>query len=78
MTISVPSGTSGSGTISGFEPGTQGCLLAFSIVYNLLAVGLAAAGRMNPLVAAVLMPASSLATLLIVATGLRGIVAREK
>lgn len=51
---------------------TQAWLLAFSVAYNCLAVGLAAAGRMNPLLAAVLMPASSLATLAIVIAGLRG------
>ncbi len=50
---------------------TQAGLLGFSIVYNLLAVGLAVAGRMNPLLAAILMPVSSLATLAIVAGGMR-------
>jgi len=50
---------------------TQGWLIVFSVTYNLVAVGLAAAGRMNPLVAAVLMPASSLASLALVAVGLR-------
>jgi Cu2+-exporting ATPase len=44
-------------------------LLFFSVAYNLIAVGLAAAGRMNPLIAAVLMPLSSLATLGIVIGG---------
>jgi Cu2+-exporting ATPase len=43
----------------------------FSIVYNLLAVGLAVAGRMNPLVAAILMPVNSLLTLAIVTGGMR-------
>ncbi|HVZ63143.1 MAG TPA: heavy metal translocating P-type ATPase metal-binding domain-containing protein [Lacunisphaera sp.] len=51
---------------------TQAWLLVFSVAYNCLAVGLAAAGRMNPLLAAVLMPASSLVTLAIVIAGLRG------
>ena len=50
---------------------TQRWLLVFSIAYNALAVGLAAAGRMNPLVAAILMPASSLLSLAIVAAGMR-------
>ena len=36
-----------------------------------LAVGLAAAGHMNPLVAAVLMPVNSLLTLIIVTSGMR-------
>jgi Cu2+-exporting ATPase len=44
-------------------------LLFFSVAYNLIAVGLAAAGRMNPLIAAILMPLSSLATLGIVMGG---------
>ena len=51
---------------------TQGVILVFSIGYNLLAVGLAAAGYMSPLLAAILMPVNSLATLLIVTTGMRG------
>jgi len=46
-------------------------LLFFSVAYNLIAVGLAAAGRMNPLIAAILMPLSSLATLGIVMGGVR-------
>jgi Cu2+-exporting ATPase len=49
---------------------TQTVILAFSIIYNLLAVGLAVAGRMNPLLAAILMPVNSLATLLIVTGGM--------
>lgn len=51
---------------------TQAALLVFSVGYNLLAVGLAAAGRMNPLLAAILMPVSSLLTLAIVLGGMRG------
>jgi P-type Cu2+ transporter len=43
------------------------------ITYNCLAVGLSVTGHMNPLLAAVLMPLSSLATLAIVAIGLRRI-----
>jgi Cu2+-exporting ATPase len=50
---------------------TQRWLLVFSIAYNTLAVGLAAAGRMNPLVAAILMPGSSLLSLAIVVAGMR-------
>ena len=50
---------------------THRWLLAFSIGYNLVAVGLAVAGRMNPLLAAVLMPGSSLLSLAIVAVGMR-------
>ena len=48
-------------------------LLIFMIAYNAVAVGLAVAGWMNPLFAAVLMPLSSLATLVIVGMGMRGI-----
>ncbi len=49
----------------------RGVILAFSVAYNLVVVGLAVTGRVNPLVAAVLMPASSLATLAIVGLGMR-------
>jgi Cu2+-exporting ATPase len=51
---------------------TQGALLVFMIAYNLFAVGMAVAGMMNPLVAAILMPASSLGTLAIVGWGMCG------
>lgn len=50
---------------------TQFAILVFSIVYNAIAVGLAAAGMMNPLVAAILMPVNSLLTLFIVTGGMR-------
>jgi Cu2+-exporting ATPase len=50
---------------------TQFWLLVFSVSYNALAVGLAACGHMSPLLAAILMPASSLVTLAIVGLGLR-------
>ncbi len=50
---------------------TLAWLLAFSVVYNLIAVGLAVAGRMNPLLAAIFMPVSSLITLAIVGGGMR-------
>ena len=46
-------------------------LLAFSVAYNAFAVGLAVTGHINPLVAAILMPISSLLSLAIVAGGLR-------
>jgi Cu2+-exporting ATPase len=50
---------------------THRWLLAFSISYNLLAVGLAVTNHMNPLIAAILMPGSSLLSLAIVAQGMR-------
>jgi Cu2+-exporting ATPase len=50
---------------------TQRVILIFSVAYNLLAVGLAVAGHMNPLVAAALMPANSLMTLALVTHGMR-------
>lgn len=46
-------------------------ILIFSVVYNLLAVGFAAAGHINPLVAAILMPANSLLTLALVTGSMR-------
>jgi Cu2+-exporting ATPase len=52
---------------------TQHALLVFMIAYNCVAVGLGVSGHMNPLFAAVLMPLSSLATLVIVGVGLRPI-----
>jgi Cu2+-exporting ATPase len=55
---------------------TLAWLLAFSVAYNLLAVGLAVSGRMNPLIAAILMPVSSLITLAIVGGGMRRWLAR--
>lgn len=50
---------------------THVAVLVFSVAYNLLAVSLAVAGRMNPLVAAALMPINSLLTLAIVGGGMR-------
>jgi Cu2+-exporting ATPase len=50
---------------------TQVTILVFSVLYNLLAVGFAVAGRMNPLVAAILMPVNSLLTLALVTGGMR-------
>lgn len=48
-------------------------LIGFSVVYNLGAVGVAMAGLMSPLLAAGLMPASSLITLAMAGGGLRGV-----
>ncbi len=50
---------------------TQTWLLTFSVAYNALAVGLAVAGHMNPLLAAILMPVSSLLSLAITGAGMR-------
>jgi Cu2+-exporting ATPase len=50
---------------------TQRTILIFSVAYNLTVVGLAVSGRVNPLVAAILMPVSSLTTLAIVGWGMR-------
>ena len=49
----------------------QTMILVFSVAYNLLAVGLAVAGLMSPLLAAMLMPVNSLLTLAIVTGGMR-------
>ena len=50
---------------------TEIWVLVFSVAYNALAVGLAVAGQMNPLVAAILMPINSLLTLALVTGGMR-------
>lgn len=50
---------------------TQLALLTFSVAYNALAVGLAVTGHMSPLLAAILMPVSSLLSLAIVGAGMR-------
>ncbi|RXK56914.1 HAD family hydrolase [Oleiharenicola lentus] len=50
---------------------TQLALLVFSVAYNALAVGLAVSGHMSPLLAAILMPVSSLLSLAIVGAGMR-------
>jgi Cu2+-exporting ATPase len=50
---------------------TQTAVLIFSVVYNAIAVGLAVAGYMNPLIAAALMPINSLLTLALVTGGMR-------
>jgi len=47
-------------------------ILIFSVSYNLLAVGFAAIGTINPLIAAILMPVNSLLTLALVSTAMRG------
>ena len=56
---------------------TQTVILVFSVAYNLLAVGLAVAGKMNPLIAAILMPVNSLTTLAIVTSGMRSVFRRS-
>jgi Cu2+-exporting ATPase len=50
---------------------TQLVLIVFSIAYNATTVTLAALGHMNPLIAAVIMPASSLLSLFVVGIGMR-------
>lgn len=50
---------------------TQIRILIFSIIYNVIAVGFAVLGLMNPLLAAILMPINSLLTLFIVTTGMK-------
>ncbi|PTX95534.1 heavy metal translocating P-type ATPase metal-binding domain-containing protein [Opitutus sp. ER46] len=50
---------------------THRVILVFSVAYNALAVGLAVAGQMNPLLAAALMPLNSLLTLALVTGGMR-------
>jgi Cu2+-exporting ATPase len=56
---------------------TQTAILIFSVAYNLLAVGLAVVGKMNPLVAAILMPINSLLTLALVTGGMRAAFRRD-
>jgi len=51
---------------------TVAVIFAAAISYNLIAVGLCLAGMMHPLLAAILMPLSSIATLAIAWTGLSG------
>ena len=48
---------------------TAQCVVAFAIAYNAVAIALCLFGRMNPLMAAILMPASSLVSLAIVFIG---------
>ena len=50
---------------------TQLGLLVFSVAYNAVAVGFAVSGHMSPLLAAILMPVSSLLSLAIVGAGMR-------
>jgi len=47
-------------------------ILIFSVSYNLLAVGFAAFGFINPLIAAILMPVNSLLTLTLVSASMKG------
>ncbi len=51
-------------------------VIIFAIAYNLAVVAVSLAGHMNPLVAAIVMPLSSLASLAIVFAGMRGARAR--
>jgi Cu2+-exporting ATPase len=51
---------------------TKAWVIGFSIAYNILAAGFAAAGMINPLVAAILMPLSSVLSVMIVGVGMRG------
>ncbi len=57
--------------VDGIRRRAQLRILLFSIAYNLLAVGLAVGGQVNPLVAAILMPVNSLLTLAIVSGSMR-------
>jgi Cu2+-exporting ATPase len=57
---------------------THRALMIFSISYNAVAVGLAIAGTMNPLLAAILMPGSSLASLAIVGLGMQAAAGKVK
>ncbi len=57
---------------------THRAILIFSVAYNLTVVALAVAGRVNPLVAAILMPMSSLATLAIVGLGMQPVLAQRR
>jgi Cu2+-exporting ATPase len=50
---------------------TARCVVGFAIAYNVAAITVAMAGRMNPVLAAVLMPASSVVALALVAWGSR-------
>ncbi len=50
---------------------TQAVLVTFSVLYNATTVTFAALGHMNPLVAAVIMPASSVLSLAVVGVGMR-------
>ena len=56
---------------------SQTVILVFSVAYNATVVGLAAAGRINPLLAAILMPASSVATLALVGWAMHPVLARR-
>jgi P-type Cu2+ transporter len=57
--------------VNGTRRVTQAVLVTFSILYNCTTVTLAAFGHMNPLIAAVIMPVSSLLSLVIVGVGMR-------
>jgi Cu2+-exporting ATPase len=51
---------------------TARTVVAFALIYNASAIGVCLSGHMSPLLAAILMPASSLVSLAIVFTGFRG------
>jgi len=51
---------------------TARAVVAFAIAYNVVAISLCLAGKMSPLLGAILMPASSLVSLGIVFIGIRG------
>lgn len=55
---------------------THVMILGLSVAYNVIAVGFAVVGWMSPLVAAILMPANSLLTLLLVTAGMRPVFRR--
>ncbi len=57
--------------INGIRRRTEYIILVFSVLYNLIAVGLAVVGLINPLIAAILMPANSLLTLTLVSLGMK-------
>ena len=64
--------------INALRRGTEIAILTFSVFYNLLAVGFAVTGHINPLIAAILMPANSVLTLLVVSLGMQPAFKRKK
>ena len=56
--------------LEGTRRRAQWMIITFSIVYNVVAAGFAFAGMVSPLVAAVIMPASSLASIALVSLGM--------
>jgi len=57
--------------VAGRRRATARAVIGFAIIYNVGAIAISLAGRMNPVMAAVLMPASSVVALLMVTMGLR-------